>query len=78
MRVQHPRALQRIDRKGTYWFFRYWHDELLPEGSIRATRKLLERIALSSRRARLRWKGSVGGKWVYIRYRREARKFIPA
>jgi integrase len=30
---------QRTDRKGTYWFFRYWHDVLLPDGSIKTTRK---------------------------------------
>ncbi|MBI4465346.1 MAG: tyrosine-type recombinase/integrase [Acidobacteria bacterium] len=39
MRVQHPKVHQRKDRKGTYWFFRYWHDELLPDGSIKSTRK---------------------------------------
>ncbi|MBI4460576.1 MAG: tyrosine-type recombinase/integrase [Acidobacteria bacterium] len=39
MRVQHPKVHQRKDRKGTYWFFRYWHDELLPDGSIKTSRK---------------------------------------
>ncbi|MBI4463140.1 MAG: hypothetical protein HY647_00410, partial [Acidobacteria bacterium] len=39
MRVQHPKVHQRKDRKGTYWFFRYWHDELLPDGSVRTSRK---------------------------------------
>ena len=39
MRVQRPQVLQRTDRKGTYWFFRYWQNELLPDGSIKATRK---------------------------------------
>src|SRR5688572_7623199 len=39
MRVQRPRVHQRQDRKGTYWFFRYWHDELLPDGTIKTTRK---------------------------------------
>ena len=38
-RVQHPQVLQRTDRKGIYWFFRYWEDELLPDGSIKTTRK---------------------------------------
>ena len=33
LRVQHPKVHQREDRKGTYWFFRYWHDELLANGS---------------------------------------------
>jgi integrase len=39
MRVQRPQVLQRTDRKGTYWFFRYWQDELLPDGSIKTTRR---------------------------------------
>ena len=39
MRVQHPQVLQRTDRQGSYWFFRYWHDELLPDGSIKLIRK---------------------------------------
>lgn len=39
MRVQRPKVHQREDRKGTYWFFRYWHDELLPDGQIKTTRK---------------------------------------
>lgn len=39
MRVQHPQVLQRTDRKGTDWFFRYWHEELLPDGSIKTTRR---------------------------------------
>jgi len=39
MRVQHPQVLQRTDRKGTYWFFRFWQDEPLPDGSVKTTRK---------------------------------------
>ena len=39
MRVQHPKVHQREDRKGTYWFFRYWHDELLANGSVKTSRK---------------------------------------
>src|ERR1035437_2949017 len=39
MRVQHPKVHQRDDRNGTYWFFRYWHDELLADGTIKTTRK---------------------------------------
>ena len=39
MRVQHPQVHQRSDRKGTYWFFRYWHEEPLPDGSIKTTRR---------------------------------------
>ena len=34
MRVQHPKVHLREVRKGTYWFFRYWHDELLANGSV--------------------------------------------
>src|SRR6266567_4664057 len=39
MKVQHPQVFQRTDRKGSYWFFRYWHVELLPGGSIKTTRR---------------------------------------
>ncbi|MBI4459432.1 MAG: tyrosine-type recombinase/integrase, partial [Acidobacteria bacterium] len=39
MRVHHPQVHQRADRKGTYWFFRYWHDELLPNGKVKTSRK---------------------------------------
>lgn len=39
MRVQHPQVLQRSDRKGSYWFCRYWLDETLPNGSTKSTRK---------------------------------------
>ena len=39
MRVQHPQVHQRTDRKGTYWFFRYWIEEPLPDGSIKTTRR---------------------------------------
>ena len=38
-RVQHPKVHERKDRGGHYWFFRYWHDELLPNGLIKTTRK---------------------------------------
>src|SRR5580700_5413448 len=38
-RVQHPKVHERKDRKGSYWFFRYWHDEMLPDGKIKASRK---------------------------------------
>jgi integrase len=30
---------ERKDRKGSYWFFRYWHDEMLPDGAMKASRK---------------------------------------
>ena len=39
MKVQHPQVLQRNDRKGSYWFFRYRQEELLPDGSIKITRR---------------------------------------
>src|ERR1019366_913842 len=38
-RVQHPNVHERKDRKGSYWFFRYWHDEMLPDGVMKASRK---------------------------------------
>ena len=39
MKEQHPQVHQRTDRKGTYWFFRYWEEELLPNGSIKTIRR---------------------------------------
>src|SRR5713226_9296492 len=38
-RVQHPKVHERKDRGSCYWFFRYRHDELRPDGSIKITRK---------------------------------------
>src|SRR5438067_186944 len=38
-RVQHPRIHERKDRGKTYWFFRYRHDEVLPDGSKRTIRR---------------------------------------
>jgi len=38
-RVQHPKVHERKDRKGFYWFFRYWQDEILPDGRIKPSRK---------------------------------------
>ena len=38
-RVQHPRVQECRDRKNPYWFFRYRHDELLPDGTIKPRRK---------------------------------------
>jgi integrase len=38
-RVQHPKVHERKDRGSYYWFFRYRHDELRPDGSIKTTRK---------------------------------------
>ncbi len=38
-RVQHPKVNECTDRGTPYWFFRYWDDELLPDGSVRTSRK---------------------------------------
>lgn len=38
-RVQHPSVHERKDRGSYYWFFRYRHDEVLPDGSIKTMRK---------------------------------------
>ena len=38
-RVQHPKVDECRDREAPYWFIRYWHDELLPGGGVKTTRK---------------------------------------
>lgn len=38
-RVQHPSVIERKDRGQHYWYFRYRHDELLPNGAVRTRRK---------------------------------------
>ncbi len=38
-RVQHPSVHERKDRGSYYWFFRYWDDEIAPDGSIKTSRK---------------------------------------
>lgn len=38
-RVQHPQVKPRKDREGWPWVFRYWSDELQPDGTIRTLRK---------------------------------------
>jgi integrase len=38
-RVQHPKINECKDRGAPYWFFRYWHDELLPDGTVKTSRK---------------------------------------
>ena len=38
-RVQHPKVHERKDRGSYYWFFRYWHDEIQPDGSVKTSRK---------------------------------------
>jgi integrase len=38
-RVQHPQVKPRKDRQGWPWVFRYWKDELQPDGSLKPMRK---------------------------------------
>jgi hypothetical protein len=38
-RVQHPRVEECRDRHNPYWFFRYRADELLPDGTVKTSRK---------------------------------------
>jgi integrase len=38
-RVQHPKINECRDRGTPYWFFRYWADELRPDGTIKTSRK---------------------------------------
>ena len=38
-RVQHPSVIERRDRGEHYWYFRYRHDELLPNGTVKTRRK---------------------------------------
>ena len=38
-RVQHPAVTECKDRGTPYWFFRYWDDELLPDGTVKTSRK---------------------------------------
>lgn len=38
-RVQHPQVKPRKDRDGSPWVFRYWFDELQPDGTMKAVRK---------------------------------------
>jgi hypothetical protein len=39
VRVQHPQVKPRKDRQGWPWVFRYWHDEVQPDGTLKALRK---------------------------------------
>src|SRR4029077_3460480 len=39
VRVQHPQVKPRKDRQGWPWVFRYWHDEMQPDGTLKAVRK---------------------------------------
>jgi integrase len=38
-RVQHPQVKPRKDRQGYPWVFRYWSDEIQPNGSVKTLRK---------------------------------------
>src|SRR5688500_12384253 len=38
-RVQHPQVKPRKDRQGSPWVFRYWADEVQPDGSVKTLRK---------------------------------------
>ncbi len=38
-RVQHPKVHECRRIANAYWFFRYWHDEMLPDGTVKTTRK---------------------------------------
>src|ERR1700674_3186037 len=38
-RVQHPQVKPRKDRKGWPWVFRYWHDEIQSDASVKTFRK---------------------------------------
>jgi len=40
VRIQHPKIHERTDRKGAYWFFRYWDDVLQSDGTMKAVRRL--------------------------------------
>src|ERR1700691_966275 len=39
VRIQHPEVHERTDRRGSYWFFRYWDDVLQRNGITKAVRK---------------------------------------
>jgi integrase len=41
-RVQHPQVKPRKDRPGWPWVFRYWHDQIQPNGSVKTLRKYQE------------------------------------
>src|SRR5580692_6112921 len=41
-RVQHPKVTQRKDRSGWPWIFRYYADELQPDGSTKVLRRYHE------------------------------------
>jgi hypothetical protein len=40
--LQHPQVKPRKDRPGWPWVFRYWHEEIQPDGSVKTRRKYQE------------------------------------
>jgi hypothetical protein len=52
LRMQHPKVHQRQEGGESYWYFRYWHDELLPNGLMKTSRKF-QRIGPSKGEAAL-------------------------
>jgi integrase len=38
-RVQHPQVKPRTNRRGSPWVFRYWSDEIQPDGALKSVRK---------------------------------------
>lgn len=42
VRVQHPQVKPRKDRRGHPWVFRYWLDEIQPDGIVKTLRKYQE------------------------------------
>lgn len=39
VRIQHPDVHERTDRRGSYWFFRYWDDVVQPDRTLKAVRR---------------------------------------
>jgi len=40
VRVQHPKIQEKKFREGWMWFFRYWADDVRPDGTVKPTRKV--------------------------------------
>ena len=58
VRIQHPGVHERTDRRGSYWYFRYWDDVLQPDGTTKAVRKFHtvgpSKVTIGFRRSRRR------------------------
>src|SRR5712672_211693 len=39
VRIQHPDVHERTDRRGSYWYFRYWDDVPQADGTTKTVRK---------------------------------------